>query len=547
MDGGSTSGDGRVGGGTVGLGFGVALPGEEVLRKLISTGLLTEYERAEIRDTTHVYWAGETASKPRATLLPGELNHGFDDDKGDYHVTMHDHIGYRYEVLGLVGKGAFGQVVRAFDHLEQRTVAIKVIRNKKRYHKQALVEASVLRTIAERDPRDECNCVRLLEHLSFRGHLCIVTELLSMSLYDFLKANCFLGVSLPLIRRFAVQLLNSLRFLQKHDIVHCDLKPENVLLSTPGRSALKLIDFGSACFEAQPVYSYIQSRFYRSPEVLLGRPYFCAIDMWSLGCVLAELFTGNPLFPGESELDQLACMMEVLGAPPSQFATECSRRKTFFAESGAPRLVTTAKGVKRRPGSSDIMAALRCTDTGFVSFLEGCLRWDAASRFTPDEALRHEWILAGQPPPLGFGGGSGGQPSSSAASSTSPRGSYAAAADPRPRSSVGSSRNGSARGAAPSPRGAAPSPRGVAAGGGAGLSLRPRGADGAAREMKAMAIGASTMGSSRVAEAVATSASSPRELAALHTPARELVLWPPASCRAAAPLAAGATAASATD
>lgn len=166
-DGGSTSGnDGRLGGGSLGLGFGVSLSGDEVLRGLGTTGL-TEYERAEIRDVGTVYWAGETASKPRATLLPGEHNHGYDDEegraalhataqhfapslphryddeRGDYHVTLHDHLNYRYEVLGVVGRGAFGQVLRAFDHQMQRPVAIKVIRNKARFHKQALVEAKV--------------------------------------------------------------------------------------------------------------------------------------------------------------------------------------------------------------------------------------------------------------------------------------------------------------------------------------------------------------------------------------------------------------------
>ena len=109
-------------------------------------------------------------------------------------------------------------------------------------------------------------------------------------------------VSLPLIRRFAVQLLNTLRHLARHSIVHCDLKPENILLCTPGRSAIKVIDFGSSCFEAQPVYTYIQSRFYRAPEVLLGLPYFCAIDMWSFGCILAELYTGYPLCAPEPQL-----------------------------------------------------------------------------------------------------------------------------------------------------------------------------------------------------------------------------------------------------
>lgn len=112
---------------------------------------------------------------------------------------------YRYEIFNILGKGSFGQVVRAYDYKTQQMVAIKVIRNKSRFHKQALVEVKVLRHLTEHDPSDETNSVRMLDHFTFRGHLCIVFELLSSNLYEFIKSNNFLGVSLPLIRRFAVQ------------------------------------------------------------------------------------------------------------------------------------------------------------------------------------------------------------------------------------------------------------------------------------------------------------------------------------------------------
>ncbi len=86
--------------------------------------------------------------------------------------------------------------------------------------------------------------------------------------------------------------------LRSASIIHCDLKPENILLTDAASGQLKLIDFGSACFEGRTVYSYIQSRFYRCPEVVLGGTYGASIDMWSFGCVAAELFLGLPLFPG---------------------------------------------------------------------------------------------------------------------------------------------------------------------------------------------------------------------------------------------------------
>lgn len=92
--------------------------------------------------------------------------------------------------------------------------------------------------------------------------------------------------------------LAAARFLRQHSLIHCDLKPENILLMQPQRSAIKVIDFGSSCFINERMYTYVQSRFYRSPEVILGLTYGCEIDMWSFGCILAELYMGYPLFPG---------------------------------------------------------------------------------------------------------------------------------------------------------------------------------------------------------------------------------------------------------
>lgn len=108
-----------------------------------------------------------------------------------------------------------------------------------------------------------------------------------------IKENNFKGLSLDFIRSIGAQLLQSLRFLKQHSIIHCDLKPENVLLKQKGGTKIKLIDFGSSCFANEKVYTYIQSRFYRAPEIMLAIPYTSAIDMWSLGCILGELFTGR--------------------------------------------------------------------------------------------------------------------------------------------------------------------------------------------------------------------------------------------------------------
>lgn len=226
----------------------------------------------------------------------------------------------------------------------------------------------------------------------FRGHLCISTELLDMNLYEFIKSNAFRGFSLKLIRRFSKQLLSSLNLLKQHKVIHCDLKPENILLRHPLHSEIKVIDFGSSCFENEKVYTYIQSRFYRSPEVILGMTYGMPIDMWSLGCILAELFTGVPIFPGENEQEQLACIMEVFGPPEKHLIEKSTRKKLFFDSMGKPRLTVSSKGRRRRPSSKTLQQVLKCDDDAFLDFLSRCLRWDPDRRMKPDEAIRHEFI-----------------------------------------------------------------------------------------------------------------------------------------------------------
>jgi dual specificity tyrosine-phosphorylation-regulated kinase 2/3/4 len=226
----------------------------------------------------------------------------------------------------------------------------------------------------------------------FRGHLCISTELLGMNLYEFIKAHEFKGFSLCLIRRFCKQMLASLVLLKTQRVIHCDLKPENILLAHPMHSEIKVIDFGSSCFENEKVYTYIQSRFYRSPEVILGMSYGLPIDMWSLGCILAELLTGYPIFPGENEQEQLACIMEIFGPPEKHLIEKSSRKKLFFDSLGKPRVTVSTKGRRRRPSSKTLQQALKCDDEAFLDFICRCLRWDPDRRIKPDEAMQHAFI-----------------------------------------------------------------------------------------------------------------------------------------------------------
>ncbi|CAL4082997.1 unnamed protein product, partial [Meganyctiphanes norvegica] len=360
---------------------------------------LTEFERREIEAYPECWYLGMDARKIHGEE-GAQLNGGFDDENGSYNKVKHDHISYRYEILEVIGKGSFGQVIRAIDHKSGDHVAIKIIRNKKRFHHQALVEVKILDHLRRRDNDHDHNIIHMLDYFYFRNHLCITFELMGLNLYELIKKNNYQGFSLSLIKRFAYSLCSCLKLLFKENIIHCDLKPENVLLKQRGSSSIRVIDFGSSCYVHQRVYTYIQSRFYRSPEVILGLPYGLAIDVWSLGCILAELYTGYPLFPGENEVEQLACIMELLSLPPHHLLINASRRRLFFDSKGNPRCVTNSKGKKRRPGSRDLAQVLKCNDPTFVHFISRCLDWDPNTRMTPEEALSHEWLVGvGGPPP----------------------------------------------------------------------------------------------------------------------------------------------------
>lgn len=204
--------------------------------------------------------------------------------------SIGDHIAYRYEVLDTLGNGSFGKVFKVLDHKRKTKLAIKIIKNSKKLYKQAQVEIQNLKNLKDKSRY----IVRIVEQFEFRGHVCIVFELLGENLYEILSSSTNLGLGLPVIRTFAQQLLKALTVQHRLKIIHCDLKPENILMSRG--NSVKLIDYGSSCLQGQSVYDYIQSRFYRAPEVLLGVEYTVKIDLWSLGCILVELYTGSPLF-----------------------------------------------------------------------------------------------------------------------------------------------------------------------------------------------------------------------------------------------------------
>jgi dual specificity tyrosine-phosphorylation-regulated kinase 2/3/4 len=214
-----------------------------------------------------------------------------------------------------------------------------------------------------------------------------------MNLYEILKRNSFRGLLLSQIKQYAFQILECMALLYQSHVIHCDLKPENILVSDSCRNFVKVIDFGSSCFSNQRVYSYIQSRFYRAPEIVLGIPYTTAIDMWSLGCILVELYTGLPIFPCEDEKELIACIVEVIGEPPTDVIGQSTRSGLFFNADGELISCANSKGKKRLPRTRSIKSILKGAENEFINVIESCLLWNPKLRITPEAAMKLDWFV----------------------------------------------------------------------------------------------------------------------------------------------------------
>ncbi|KAL6113206.1 hipk3 [Pungitius sinensis] len=352
---------------------------------------------------------------------------GMGGGDGDYQVVQHEvlcSMKNTYEVLDFLGRGTFGQVVKCWKRGTGEVVAVKILKNHPSYARQGQIEVGILARLSAENA-DEHNLVRAFECFQHRSHTCLVFEMLEQNLYDFLKQNKFSPLPLKVIRPVLQQVATALKKLKSMGLIHADLKPENIMLVDPVRQPyrVKVIDFGSASHVSKAVCStYLQSRYYRAPEIILGLPFCEAIDMWSLGCVIAELFLGWPLYPGALEYDQIRYISQTQGLPGEHLLNSGTKKMRFFCkESDSPyaawRLKSTDEhetetGMKSKEARKYIFSCLDdIAHVNLVMNLEGCdvlvekadrrefvgllkkmLSIDAEERITPAEALSHPFV-----------------------------------------------------------------------------------------------------------------------------------------------------------
>lgn len=339
------------------------------------------------------------------------LHDNWDDAEGYYSYRFGETLDGRYEVIAAHGKGVFSTVVRAKNlkagNGEPEEVAIKIIRSNDTMYKTGLEELVILKKLVGADPDDKRHCVRFLSSFKYRNHLCLVFESLHMNLREVLKKfGRNIGLKLTAVRAYAKQLFIALKHLRNCGVLHCDIKPDNMLVNE-AKNVLKLCDFGNAMFAGKnEITPYLVSRFYRAPEIILGLPYDHPMDMWSVGCCLYELYTGKVLFPGPTNNDMLRLHMELKGPFPKKMLRKGAftdqhfdHDLNFHATEEDP---VTKKTIKRMifnikpkdigsivvgsPGEDPKMLA------NFKDLLEKVFVLDPDKRMTVSQALTHPFI-----------------------------------------------------------------------------------------------------------------------------------------------------------
>jgi serine/threonine protein kinase len=321
---------------------------------------------------------------------------GFEESR-DFPIRLHDVIAGRYEIIEYLGSAAFSRAVQCLDHMTGQMVCVKIIKNNKDFFDQSLDEIKLLKYIKANGDTEENHVIKMLDHFYYKEHLFIVCELLRENLYEFYKYNRESGeeiyFTLPRIQKVARQVLCALKYIHSLGLIHCDLKPENVLMRSYSRCEVKVIDFGSSCFLTDHLSTYVQSRSYRAPEVILGMPYDQRIDIWSLGCILAELYTGKVLFQNDSVQTLLARLVGIMGQLDRKYLKRGKYSAKYFTKNYTVLYDKKNGAVEYLyPKKSSLRRRLKTDDALFLDFMTRLLKVNARERPTAEEALEHPFL-----------------------------------------------------------------------------------------------------------------------------------------------------------
>jgi serine/threonine protein kinase len=336
-------------------------------------------------------------------------------DEGHFYVTLGEDIDVsskRFKILSLLGEGTFGKVVEAWDRKRKEYCAVKIVRKVPKYTRDALVEIQYMERVRTADPDDKMATMKILRHFkNDPGHVCIVMPKCGPCLLDHMQRNG------PFPHRHLAEIIFqagvALDVLHTDmRLMHTDLKPENILLQSgklapdaiSGRQIpvlpckIRICDFGGTSDERHSRSAIVSTRHYRAPEVILGFGWMFSCDMWSMGTIIYELYTGKLLYDTHDNLEHLHMMEKSLGKLPADFATRASAdTAALFSASngGAVRAVSDAKSLSRihRMRSLDELVH----DLDLRDLIKGLLSYSRTSRTTARAMCQHPYVLKHYP------------------------------------------------------------------------------------------------------------------------------------------------------
>ena len=340
----------------------------------------------------------------------------FDDEEG-YLIFKHGEIfDNKYVSKGIFGKGTYSTVIQAMNIKTKEEIAIKIIRNNDVMKRSGLEEIEYIRKLNESDIENKYHIVKMKNYFFHKNHLCIVFQASMMNLRQILEKYGKLngkniGIKLDVVRIYSYQLFLSLIHLKKNQILHCDIKPDNILINEK-KNEISLTDFGtvltiSECNSTKT--PFIGSRYYRSPEIALGIDFDYKSDLWSSACTIFELYTGNVLFPSNSNNHMILLHMELKGLISTKLMKRSNFIENYFDNENnflldefdeiSEKLIFRKVLVKKKLNLKSLLINSQTLNEDelkkidlFADLLEKCLIIDPSKRIDIEDAIKHPFF-----------------------------------------------------------------------------------------------------------------------------------------------------------
>ena len=337
-----------------------------------------------------------------------------DDEEGHLIFKYGDIMQNRYMMMEVLGEGTFGKVIKCYDLHRACFVALKMIKNVRKYKDAAKLEINVLTKLTKYDPRGRNLCVAMLDWFDFHGHMCIAFEMFGLSVFEFLKANAYQPYPIEHVRQIAYDLCYSVNFLHRNRITHTDLKPENILffdstfctefdrdrstsINRVVNPEIRLIDFGSATFNHEHHSTIVSTRHYRAPEAIMELGWREPCDVWSIGCIMFEVALGVTLFQTHDDREHLAMMEHILGELPVRMGVK-SKVKYFTGNGRLDWDEDSSNGRYVRKNCKPLRKYIPREMRGdpdwqdMFDLIRKMLIFEPSRRLTLNEALRHRFF-----------------------------------------------------------------------------------------------------------------------------------------------------------